>query len=88
MIQENNQIKPDAQSLQMAVSSSCFRIVVWNKKENRPAYNDEINHLINGDDQQLFLAWNKIIITEEDKGVVYLHIDSGEEDNFEIRYVK
>ena len=70
------------------VSSSCFRIVVWNKKENRPAYNDEINHLINGDDQQLFLAWNKIIITEEDKGVVYLHIDSGEEDNFEIRYVK
>ena len=23
----------------MAVSSSCFRIVVWNKKENRPAYN-------------------------------------------------
>lgn len=85
MISDNTQTEPLDKT---AVSSSCFRIVVWNKKENRPAYNDEINHLINGDDQQLFLAWNKIIITEEDKGVVYLHIDSGEEDNFEIRYVK
>ena len=82
-----NKLKTNTQLPQKIVSSSFFRIVVWNKKENRPAYNDEINHLINGDDQKLFLAWNKIIINEEDKGVVYLHIDSGEEDNFEIRYV-
>ena len=73
----------------LPIVSGSFSIVVWNKIENRPATNDEINFLINGDDDdgQLFLSWNKLIATEEDKGQVYLHIDSGEEDNYEIRYV-
>lgn len=69
--------------------SGSFSIVIWNKVENRPATNDEINFLINGDDDngQLFIAWNKVIATEEDKGQIHLHIDSGEEDNYEIRYL-
>ena len=66
-----------------------FSIIVWNKKQNRPATNDEIDFLVNRDDDngQLFLAWNKVIVTEEDKGQVYIHIDSGEEDDYEIRYM-
>jgi hypothetical protein len=69
--------------------SSSFSIIVWNKKQDRPATNDEIDFLINGDDNngQLFLAWNKVIVTKEEKGQIYLHIDSGEENNYEIRYV-
>ena len=76
-------------ALRIGSVSGSFSIVVWNKIENRPATNDEINFLINGDDDngQLFIAWNKVIVTEEDKGQIHLHIDSGEEDNYEIRYV-
>ncbi len=77
------------EALTIPVVSGSFSIVVWNKIENRPATNNEINLLINGDDdnEQLFIAWNKVIVTEEDKGQIHLHIDSGEEDNYEIRYL-
>lgn len=75
-------------TLHIGVVSGSFSIVIWNKIEDRPATNDEINFLINGDDNgQLFIAWNKVIVTEEDKGQIHLHIDSGEEDNYEIRYL-
>ena len=77
------------EALDIGGVSSSFSIIVWNKKQDRPATNDEIDFLINGDDDngQLFLAWNKVIVTKEDKGQIHLHIDSGEEDNYEIRYV-
>lgn len=77
------------EALHIGCVSGSFSIVVWNKKEDRPATNDEINFLINGGDDngQLFIAWNKVIATKEDKGQIYLHIDSGEEDNYEIRYI-
>jgi hypothetical protein len=79
----------EKKALHIGGVSGSFSIVVWNKKEDRPATNDEINFLINGDDDngQLFISWNKVIVTEEDKGQIHLHIDSGEEDNYEIRYL-
>ena len=81
--------KVETEQCNMPSVSSSFSIIVWNKKQDRPATNDEIDFLINGDDDngQLFLAWNKVIATKEDKGQIHLHIDSGEENNYEIRYV-
>ena len=78
------------EALHIGGVSNSFSIIVWNKKQDRPATNDEIDFLINGDDDngQLFLAWNKAIVTKEDKGQIHLHIDSGEENNYEIRYVQ
>ena len=73
----------------MTKEESSFHIVIWNKKEDRPANNNEIDFLINGDDGngQLFIAWNKVVVVENEKGVIHLHIDSAEEDNYEIRYI-
>ena len=70
--------------------SDSFSIIVFNKNENRPATSKEIDLLVNGDennDSQLFLAWNAIAVSESEKGQLHLHIDSAEEDNYEIRYV-
>ena len=60
---------------------------IWNKKDNRPANNYEIDRLINDEnDKQLFLNW--LLHPSKDKeGIVEISLDSGYGSNFELRII-
>jgi len=81
----NTEITNEKAENQAAVNC-CF--LIWNKKKERPATPSEINELVNGEDRQLFMSWTDILPSDKEKGVVNLHIDSGKEDFFELRFVK
>lgn len=58
-----------------------MKFQIWNKHANRPATYAEISMLADQHDQ-LFFSWGD---KKEPKGTVEVTIDSGSEDEYEIR---
>jgi len=66
-----------------------MKILIWNTKENRPANTAELNHIINGNDmdcsnKQFAQSW-ATFPKENERGIVDIFIDSGMNEEFEIR---
>ena len=64
-----------------------MKILIWNKKEHRPATPEEIKILTNKDDEQLFFSWYNNPNSKQ-AGIVEINLDSGYGSNFIIRAIK